>query len=113
MNPEDAVVDEIDRLVEESLTKPWHQVSGYDNNIGQPRCRCGTDWHGLPTAFCPGSDTEGPLPPTGVIDHDSALKVAMRRLVELQTRYEGIAELCIRDMLNDLGAGSSNTEEDE
>ena len=54
MNPEDAVVDEIDRLVEESLTKPWHQVSGYDNNIGQPRCRCGADWHGLPTAFCPG-----------------------------------------------------------
>lgn len=26
---------------------------------------------------------------------------------------QGIAELCIRDMLNDLGAGSSNTEEDE
>lgn len=68
MNPEDAVVDEIDRLVEESLTKPWHQVSGYDNNIGQPRCRCGANWHGLPTAFCPGSDTEGPLPPTGVVN---------------------------------------------
>lgn len=82
MNPEDAVVDEIDRLVEESLTKPWHQVSGYDNNIGQPRCRCGADWHGLPTAFCPGSDTEGPLPPTGVVNHDSAPKAAMRRIVE-------------------------------
>ncbi|OBA56902.1 hypothetical protein [Gordonia sp. 852002-10350_SCH5691597] len=74
MNPEDAVVDEIDRLVEESLTKPWHQVSGYDNNIGQPRCRCGADWHGLPTTFCPGSDTEGPLPPI------SALEAAMRRI---------------------------------
>lgn len=76
MNPEDAVVDEIDRLVEESLTKPWHQVSGYDNNIGQPRCRCGANWHGLPTAFCPGSDTEGP---TRLIGHGKTVEEAALR----------------------------------
>ncbi|RPA65787.1 hypothetical protein EF294_03360 [Gordonia oryzae] len=61
MNPEDAVLDEIDRLVDESLAKPWDRISGYDNDINQPQCRCGLDWHGLPRGYCPGSDTEGPI----------------------------------------------------
>lgn len=61
MNPEDAVLDEIDRLVDESLAKPYSERSGYDNDINQPGCRCGADWHGLPQGGCPGSDAEGPL----------------------------------------------------
>lgn len=61
MNPEQSVIDEIDRLVDESLAKPWCERSGYDNDINQPECRCGTDWHGLPKGGCPGSDAEGPV----------------------------------------------------
>lgn len=61
MNPEQSVIDEIDRLVDESLAKPWCERSGYDNDINQPECRCGHDWHGLPLGGCPGSDAEGPI----------------------------------------------------
>lgn len=61
MNPEQSVLDEIDRLVDESLATPYSERSGYDNNIDQPDCRCGADWHGLPKGGCPGSDTEGPV----------------------------------------------------
>ncbi len=65
MNSEDDVVDRIDKLVNESLSKSWDDISGYDNDINQPECRCGGAWHGLPTWRCPGTDTEGPLRPTG------------------------------------------------
>lgn len=61
MNPEDAVLDEIDRLVDESLAKPYEEISGYDNDINQPECRCGADWHGLPRGGCPGTESEGPV----------------------------------------------------
>ena len=106
MNPEDAVVDEIDRLVEESLTKPWHQVSGYDNNIGQPRCRCGADWHGLPTAFCPGSDTEGPLRPTTLFRHSKTIEEA-----DLRSLLMALATIPVSRVAASLP--DSNTEEDE
>lgn len=61
MNPEDAVVDETDRLVDESLATPYSERSGYDNDINQPECRCGHNWHGLPLGGCPGSGSEGPI----------------------------------------------------
>lgn len=61
MNPEQSVLDEIDRLVDESLATPYSERSGYDNDINQPECRCGADWHGLPKGGCPGSDAEGPV----------------------------------------------------
>lgn len=61
MNPEDAVLDEIDRLVDESLATPYSERSGYDNDINQPECRCGADWHGLPWGGCPGTESEGPV----------------------------------------------------
>ena len=64
-NSEDDVIDRIDALVNESLSKSWDDISGYDNDINQPKCRCGGDWHGLPTRRCPGTDTEGPIRPTG------------------------------------------------
>lgn len=43
-NPEDAVLDAIDALVDEQLAQ---ERSGYDHNVGQQRCPlCGGDWHG-------------------------------------------------------------------
>jgi hypothetical protein len=43
-NPEDAVLDLIDQLVNEQLEQ---ESSGYDHNINQDRCAlCGGDWHG-------------------------------------------------------------------
>lgn len=51
VNPEDDVIDRIDELVTESLSKPWDQISGYDNDINQESCgHCGRAWHGLPLA---------------------------------------------------------------
>jgi len=53
------VIDEIDALVEEQLRQ---ERSGYDHNLNQPHCRCGSpEWHGLPNGRCPGSDAEGPI----------------------------------------------------
>lgn len=43
-NPESAVLDAIDKLVNGQLTQ---ERSGYDRNIGQQRCvLCDGDWHG-------------------------------------------------------------------
>lgn len=56
VNPEDDVIDRIDELVTESLSKPWDQISGYDNDINQESCgHCGRAWHGLPLGVCPGA----------------------------------------------------------
>lgn len=66
MNPESSVIDEIDRLVEESLARPYAERSGYDNAVNQPRCPhwdCVRQWHGLPVGRCPGSGTHGPAMP--------------------------------------------------
>lgn len=86
-NPEQAVLDDIDALVDWQLQQ---EASGYDHNINQPQCRCGEDWHALPITqrlqsarwyyqltgeqpdwyryeedsshtLCPGSETEGPV----------------------------------------------------
>lgn len=67
MNPEDDVIDRIDELVTESLTKPWDQISGYDNDINQESCgHCGRAWHGLPQGVCPGATFIGPRRPTAL-----------------------------------------------
>lgn len=59
MNPEAAVLDAIDALVDEQLQ---HEASGYDHNVNQPRCRCGLSWHGLPDpGRCPGANHQGPV----------------------------------------------------
>ena len=43
------IIDRIDELVDESLSRPLTQRSGYDNNIHQDLCpHCGRAWHGLP-----------------------------------------------------------------
>lgn len=60
-NPEQDVLDEIDRLVDAQLAQ---EPSGYDHNINQPRCPhpgCPREWHGLPVDGCPGSAAEGPV----------------------------------------------------
>lgn len=57
-NREQPVLDAIDALVNEQLTQ---EASGYDNNLNQPTCRCGLDWHGLPNRRCPGSAAHGPV----------------------------------------------------
>ncbi|WP_167677921.1 hypothetical protein [Rhodococcus sp. B10] len=56
MNPEQDVLDDIDRLVDE-------QMAGGEPVFGgrAPVCRCGRSWHGLPQTGCPGSASEGPL----------------------------------------------------
>lgn len=87
MNPEDAVLDEIDRLVDESLAKPWDEISGYDNDINQPECRCGADWHGLPWGGCPGSESEGP-----VDDPWSRKRAWINTVAATPYRYDGGAE---------------------
>ncbi len=58
MSTAQRVIDDIDALVDEQLRQ---EASGYDWNLNQPRCRCGKEWHGLPSRGCPGSDDEGPL----------------------------------------------------
>ncbi|QDB74585.1 hypothetical protein KNU54_gp02 [Gordonia phage VanDeWege] len=63
MNPETAVLDAIDELVDEQLEQ---EASGWDHNINQPHCPhagCQARWHGLPHARCPGSAVQGPLKP--------------------------------------------------
>ncbi|UCZ88648.1 hypothetical protein [Gordonia sp. WA4-43] len=63
MNPETAVLDAIDALVDEQLQQ---EASGWDHNINQPHCPhagCQARWHGLPHARCPGSAVQGPLKP--------------------------------------------------
>ncbi|ANA85308.1 hypothetical protein SEA_PHLOP_2 [Gordonia phage Phlop] len=63
MNPETAVLDAIDALVDEQLAQ---EASGYDYNINQPWCPhpgCPAEWHGLPTLRCPGSAVAGPMKP--------------------------------------------------
>lgn len=43
----DGLVDEIDRLVDESLAG-YGERSGYDYNLAEPICpHCGRDWHGI------------------------------------------------------------------
>lgn len=67
VNPEDDVIDRIDELVTESLSKPWDQISGYDNDINQESCgHCGRAWHGLPLGVCPGATFIGPRRPTAL-----------------------------------------------
>lgn len=59
MSDAQRVIDDIDALVEEQLRQ---ERSGYDHNLNQPHCRCGSpEWHGLPNGKCPGSDAEGPI----------------------------------------------------
>lgn len=59
MSTAQRVIDDIDALVDEQLRQ---EASGYDHNLNQPRCRCGSpEWHGLPNGRCPGSDAEGPI----------------------------------------------------
>lgn len=54
INPEQAVIDRIDELVNEQLAG-YESRSGYDYNVGVATCeRCGDDWHGLANAYCPG-----------------------------------------------------------
>ena len=65
-NPEQPVLDAIDELVDESLSKSWEEISGYDNDIHQPDCPhelCSREWHGLPDGRCPGSAVFGPVKP--------------------------------------------------
>ncbi len=66
MNDAQRVIDEIDALVEEQLAG-GEPETGYDfDDPDFPECRCGLNWHGLAVYGCPGSDTEGPLRPTGL-----------------------------------------------
>lgn len=46
-NPETAVLDEIDALVDQQMAS-YGQRSGYDRNVNQSRCpHCPESWHGL------------------------------------------------------------------
>jgi hypothetical protein len=56
-NPEDRVLDAIDRLVDEQLAPGPLDDHNTDRYI---KCRCGQDWHGLPDKGCPGTEFEGP-----------------------------------------------------
>ncbi len=61
------VIDEIDALIDEQM-RGGEPETGYDfDDPGFPECRCGLNWHGLPTLVCPGSDTEGPLQLPGLV----------------------------------------------
>lgn len=52
MSDFDDVVQRIDALVDEQLTKP-EPIQFY------PTCRCSRPWHGLPLAGCPGTPVVG------------------------------------------------------
>ncbi|QMU22054.1 hypothetical protein [Gordonia rubripertincta] len=74
MNPETAVLDAIDALVDEQLQQ---EASGWDHDINQPDCPrvdCPAEWHGLPHGRCPGSAVQGPMKPRRALRPD-ALKV--------------------------------------
>ena len=56
-NPEDAVIAEIDLLVDGQLA---HEPSSRTHvDLQQPYCSCGQQWHGLASADCPGTPQVG------------------------------------------------------
>jgi len=74
------VIDEIDALIDEQM-RDGEPRTGYDfDDPDFPECRCGLNWHGLPTLVCPGSDTEGPLRPTGVVEAFTAIAQAVEQM---------------------------------
>ncbi|ORA57248.1 hypothetical protein [Mycobacteroides franklinii] len=59
-NPEQAVIDAIDALVDDQLDG-YRDRSGYDHNVNQVRCSlCQREWHGLREGYCPGAFATGP-----------------------------------------------------
>lgn len=60
MSADNDVIDRIDALVDEQLEQ-YPNRTGYDFNAGIEHCRCGFEWHGLPSGGCPGSAVEGPI----------------------------------------------------
>lgn len=91
--PEQSVIDDIDALVDEQLQQTR---TGYDYNVGEERCRCGRDWHGLPSGGCPGSCVEGPVAENpqriGVVDMH--LDLSFRGIEErIRTSMNALAEL--------------------
>jgi len=76
------VIDEIDALIDEQM-RDGEPRTGYDfDDPDFPECRCGLNWHGLPSGRCLGSDTEGPLRSTGVVEVFTAIAQAARQMSE-------------------------------
>lgn len=81
-NPEDPVIAEIndlaateniDAIVERQLAQGEPE---YDHD--DQRCSCGTPWHGLPRAGCPGTHQTGEAgPQTSDRDHDSESEIGV------------------------------------
>ena len=63
VNPEDDVIDRIDELVTESLTKPWDQISGYEGGAksAQPA------WDAYMKSVLEGVPEQPLTPPPGIV----------------------------------------------
>ncbi len=100
MSDAQRAIDEIDALIEEQLAG-GEPETGYDfDDPDFPECRCGLNWHGLPTLACPGSDTEGPLRSTGAVEAFTAIAQAARQMsqqfAESWSRLaESLAPTCV------------------
>ncbi len=94
------VIDEIDALIDEQI-RAGEPRNGYDfDDPDFPECRCGLNWHGLPTLVCPGSDTEGPLRPTVVVEAFTAIAQADGQMAQqFAESWSRLAESLARSRL--------------
>lgn len=55
-NPEKPVLDDIDELIAQGLDEHGVPLDDYSKDRYVKCSRCHSDWHGLPTAHCPGEE---------------------------------------------------------